>query len=248
MNSSLALPARVVVDPVDAVPKAVAARRWVWPLLLLCLTSAFAGVSFALRFDAQSAVVGRLQMTGELASITDHDLAEKIVQAQHLAIVSGVAKGVFVMPLIVLLLAAAVKFASWLIGRKTKFAQLFTAVAVAMIPIAVANVVFGVCALAQFSIPLDHVKGLVPSSLAALVHGHGPKLGRLLTGVDFFNLWSVLLLGLGYAEASGMKKSRALIFALVLYVCFVGVFLVGLPAMGGGPGGPGAHGHGGHHR
>lgn len=245
MNSSLALPARVVVDPVQSVPTAVAARRWFWPLLILCLTSAFSGVAFAQRFDAHAAVLAKLSMTGELATITDHDLSEQIVRAQHLAIVSGVAKGIFLMPLIVLLIAAAVKFASWLIGRKTKFAQLFTVVAVAFLPIAVANVIFGICALAQFSIPLEAAQTLLPSSLAAVVHGAGPKVSRLLSGVDFFNLWSVGLLGLGYAEASGMKKGRALVFAVVLYICFVGVFLVGLPALaaGGPPGGP----HGGPH-
>lgn len=240
MTSSLALPARVVVDPVGAVPPAVAGRRWLWPLLFLCAASAFSGLAFALRFDAEATVFK--QLGPALAQITDHDLAEKIVQSQHLAVVAGVAKGLFLMPLVVLLIAAAVKFASWLIGRPTKFAQLFTVVAVAMIPIALGNLVYGVCALAQFSIPMDRAQSLIPSSLAAVFHPHSPKLMRLLSGVDFFNLWSVALLGLGYAEASGMRKGRALIFALVLYVCFVGVFLVGLPALSGGP--P----HGGPHR
>lgn len=242
MTSFLSLPARVVVDPVESVPTAVASRRWLWPLLILCLTSAFSGVAFASRFDAQAAVLSSLAQTGELETITDHDLAEKIVRSQHLAVVSGVAKGVFVMPFFVFLIAAAVKFASWLIGRKTKFVQLFTGVSVAFLPIALANLLFGICALAQLSIPLEAAKTLLPSSLGALIHVHSPKVGRLLAGVDFFNLWTVGLLGLGYAEASGMKKGRALIFVLILYVCFVGVFMVGLPAMAGAHPGGGPHG------
>lgn len=242
MPSSLALPARLVIDPVEAVPSAVATRRWFWPLLFLCLATAFSGLAFAVRFDAGGKVLQQLATTGELAQITDHDLAEKIVQAQHLAVVAGVAKGLFLMPLVVLLLAVAVKFASWLIGRPTKFSKLFTVVALAMIPIAIGNLVYGVCALAQHSISVDRAQMLIPSSLAAVFHPHGQKWIRLLSGLDFFNLWSAALLGLGYAEASGMRKGRALIFALILYVCFVGVFLVGLPAMTGGP--P----HGGPHR
>jgi hypothetical protein len=243
MNSSLTLPARVVVDPVDAVPQAVSARRKLWPVVFLCAASAFSGLAFALHFDVQAAVFQKLAMMGQLDTITDHDLAEKITQARHLAIVGGVAKGIFLMPLVVLLVAALLKFVSWLIGRKVKFGQLFSVVAVAMIPIAVANLAFGICALFQYSIPVEKAQTLLPSNLAAWIHVHSPKLMHLLSGVDFFNLWTVALLGLGYSQASGMKKGRALAFALILYLCFVGVFLVGLPALSAG--GPP---HGGHHR
>jgi hypothetical protein len=60
--------------------------------------------------------------------------------------------------------------------------------------------------------------------------------------VDFFNLWSVGLLGLGFSSATGMRRSRALLLAAVLYAMYVGVFMVGLPAMAAGGGGPGMRG------
>ena len=57
-----------------------------------------------------------------------------------------------------------------------------------------------------------------------------PKL-HVLRGVDFFNLWSAGLLGLGFSAATGMSRGRALVFGFVLYVLFAGVVFVGVPGM-----------------
>jgi hypothetical protein len=70
----------------------------------------------------------------------------------------------------------------------------------------------------------------VPSSLAVL-DGLSPKMERVLRGVDFFNLWSVVLLGLGFSAATGMSRARAVVLGCALYLMFVGVVLVGLPGM-----------------
>jgi hypothetical protein len=115
---------------------------------------------------------------------------------------------------------------------------------IAMLPIALYHLIFAVCATAQYSMTEAQVETLVPSSLAVL-QGLSPKLKTVLRAVDFFHLWSVGLLGLGFAAATGMRRGRALLLAVTLYVMYVGVFLIGLPAMSGGPGakgGPGMRG------
>jgi hypothetical protein len=122
-----------------------------------------------------------------------------------------------------------------------------SAAALAMLPIALYHVVFTICALAQHSLTETRVQDLVPSSLAVL-NGLSPKMTKVLRGVDFFNLWSVGLLGLGFSSATGMRKSRAVLLCTVLYILFVGVFFIGVPAMMaegfGGPRGPGGRGGG----
>ncbi|HEY0096863.1 MAG TPA: YIP1 family protein, partial [Archangium sp.] len=103
------------------------------------------------------------------------------------------------------------------------------------------HLIFTVCALAQHSMSAERVQDLVPSSLAVL-SGLTPKVQKLLKGVDFFNLWSVGLLALGFSSATGMRRSRALLLFGVAYVLFVGVS-AGLPElMAGGPGGGGRRG------
>ena len=243
LTSSLAQSVRVLWDPVDGVPAAVGQKRWGIPLLLWMIASVFGGVAAAARLDLAPTVMQQLQMAGQLTNMSDQDLAEKITSAQHLAIVGGVAQGLFLVPLLLLGAAIAVKFAAWLIGRSTPFKLCLSTVAVAMLPIAVSKVAFGVVALFQLSLTPMQLPMLLPSSLAVLAHG-SPKLLHALSGIDFFSLWATVLLGLGFAKASGLSRTRALIFAFVLYACFVGVAHIGLPAMAGGP-----HGamHGGHH-
>jgi hypothetical protein len=232
--TSLVQPARVLVDPLDGVGAAIEARRWVWPLLFLCLSVSLSGTAFALRWDSAPATVQRLQMSGELARYSETELADEIQTASRKALVGGIAKGVFVMPLQVLLLAAVLWFAAWLFGSTAPFGRMMTVAAIAMLPITLYHLIFAGCAAAQHSMTLAT---LVPSNLAVL-EGLSPKLKRVLGAVDFFNLWSVGLLGLGLSSATGMRRGRALLLAVALYAMYVGVFMIGLPAMGGGQGGP----------
>ncbi len=237
--SSLVQPARVLLDPLDATGAAIEARRWLWPLLFLVACVSASGTAFSLRWDAGPSVVQELQMTGKLERMTETEIAEEIQTASRKALVGGIAKGVFVMPLLALLLAAALWVAGWLFETPAPFAQLMTAAALALLPIALYHLIFAVCALVQHSLSLARVPELVPSSLAAL-QGLSPKLKRVLAAVDFFNLWSVGLLGLGFSSATGMRRGRALLLCFVLYVMYVGVFSIGLPElMAGGAGGPG---------
>jgi hypothetical protein len=227
---SLAQPARVLLDPLDATRAAVEAHRWVWPLLLLVLCVSASGTAFSLRWDASASVVQQLQMTGKLNGMTESELSEEIQSAPRKALIMGLLKGVLLMPLQTLLLAALLWVCAWLFDRSAPFGRLLSAAALAMLPIALYHLVFTVCALAQPSLSEARVQDLVPSSLAVL-DGLSPKLERVMRGVDFFNLWSAVLLGLGFSAATGMSRGRAVVLWCVLYALFVGVMFVGLPGM-----------------
>lgn len=243
--SSIVQPTRVLLDPLDATSAAIEARRWFWPLLLLVVCVSASGTAFSLRWDAGPAVLQELQMTGRLERMTESEISEEIQTASRKAMVAGIAKGVFVMPLLTLVLAAALWVVAWLFDKRAPFGQLWSAAALAMLPIALYHLSFTLCALAQHSLTEARVMDLVPSSLGA-IGGLSKKMEMVLRTVDFFNLWSVGLLGLGFSSATGMRKDRAVLLCLVLYVLFVGVFYIGLPAMmAGGPGGPGGRGPGG---
>lgn len=243
--TSLAQPARVLVDPIDGMGVAIEARRWVWPLVLLCLCVCLSGSAFALRWQAAPAVVQKLQSSGALSRYSESELADEIQTASRKALVGGIAKGVFVMPLTVLLLAAVLWFTGWLFGARAAFGKMMSVAAIAMLPIALYHLIFAVCALAQHTMTEAQVATLVPSNLAVL-RGLSPKLHPVLAALDFFHLWSVALMGLGFASATGMRRGRALLLVGVLYAMYVGVFHVGLPAITdgrpGGRGGPGMRG------
>jgi hypothetical protein len=216
---------------------AIEARRWVWPLLFLCLSVSLSGTAFALRWEAAPATIQRLQMTGDMGRYSESELADEIQTDSRKALVGGIAKGVFVTPLKVLLLAAVLWFTAWLFGTPAAFGRMMAVASIAMLPIALYHLIFAVCASAQFSMTEARVETLVPSSLAAL-NGLSPKVQQALKAVDFFNLWAVGLLGLGFSAATGMRRGRALLLAVVLYSMYVGVFMIGLPAIAASRGGP----------
>ncbi|MFP2912913.1 YIP1 family protein [Pyxidicoccus sp. 3LFB2] len=232
--TSLVQPVRVFVDPFEGTRTAVEARRWVWPLLILALCVSASGTLYSLRWDAAPDVIRELQATGGMTGLSEADLTEKIQVASRKALVGGIAKGVFVMPMLALVLACVLWVVGWLFDRPAPFERLMSAAALALLPIALYHFIYTVCAAAQHSLTATRALELVPSHLGLLFDGLSPKMQRVASAVDFFNLWSVGLLGLGFSAATGMSRGRALLLALALYAMFAGVVMIGLPGMGGG--------------
>lgn len=241
---ALTMPLKAVVDPVGTIPRAIDQRRWLAPMLILALFTALSGVAVAMKVDASRLVLPKMEMTGELAKATEREVEEEIQQAQRVAIVSSVAKGVFVTPLWVLLLAVALKVTAWLLGRKATFIACFTAAALSLLPVALFHGIELVSALRQDTLSPKMAELLVPSSLAAFKAGGPPKLERVFRAIDIINLWSALLLGLGFSAATKWSPWKGALLGLFLYVLFAGAFLIGVPGMmANGPGGPGMGGH-----
>lgn len=229
--TSLALSARTYLDPVSTVPRAVDQRRWAVPLLWLMVTAAAAGAAFADRLDAAKEVLPKMEAKGELAKASEREVGEEIEQAQRIALVLGVGKAVFGMPLAVLLIAVALKLLAWLIGRKSEFGALFTAAAIAMLPAALYYLLTAVVALRQDVIAPSQAGKLMISSLQPFWSGASPGRGRVLAAFDFFNLWSAGLLGLGFAAATKLTAWRGVLLGLFLYLLFAAAILVGLPGL-----------------
>jgi hypothetical protein len=232
---SVLQPARAIFDPLDGLSAAVEARRWFWPLLILVVGVSFSSSAFALRWSAAAIVTQQLQMSGELANTTEQELAQKIVTAERTRLVIGVAQGVFVVPVFVVLVAAVLRAVGWLFGTPAAFGKCFSAAAVSMLPIAMLHFILGASYLRQPAVTDAQAQSLVPSNLAFFIPGASAALRSLLASLDFFKLWSAALLGLGFGAASGMRRERALLLGFALYGMYVGVFSVGLPGMRGGP-------------
>jgi len=232
--SAFADSARAMVDPVDGSKRFVEARRIVLPLLILAGSVALSGAAFASRWDAGPSVIQQLNDDGELSKNTEQEIADKIQTKERTALVGGVAKGLLLMPILVLVLAGLLKFAGWLLASSLTYVRALSVAVLSLMPLALYNFIFALAAFRQSGLSESAREELVPANLSFFIHDAGPKVSKLLVAVDFFNLWGVVLLGLGFAAASGMRRSRALILAFVLYAMFIGVFRIGLPAMGGG--------------
>lgn len=235
---TLLQPAQALFDPAGAIPSAITARRWVLPLLAVVFATCFAGAAFAVRYDPAPSVVRRLTESNELKNTTEKELSDSIRTAGRIKLVSGVAKGLFAVPLFVLLFAVAVKVACWLIGRSIAFGEAFTAAAIAQLPIALFQILYGAVALSSATLGDGHTRTLLPSHLGDFLRDLSPQWARVASVADIFNLWAVVLLGFGISAGAGLSRFKGVAFALFLYVLWAGVFLIGLPGMSTGAGGP----------
>lgn len=230
---SVLQPARALWDPVDGVSPVVQARRWGLPLGALMLAACAVALAWFFRWDASSKVIGDLMASGDVARNTEREIVEAIETAERASLVVGLAKGLFLVPLEIVGVALALKVTGWFLGRKISFGKAFTAGAVGLLPIALSWVVLAVLVLAQPVVADGMREHMVPSSLAAAFAQASPAAARALGALDFFNLWSAALVGLGFAEASGLRKGRGVAVGLVLYALYAGVFLIGFAGMAG---------------
>lgn len=242
--SAIADSARALVDPVDGARSFVDARRIVIPLLILIGATAFAGAVFALRWDAAPSVIGEMAASGELARNTEQEIADAVTTAWRTRLVGGIASGIFAVPIVVLAFAALLKLIAWLFGVTLTYVKALSVAVLCMLPKAVFHIAFGLSVLRQTALSDKMAKALLPSNLGYFFPEQQGLLAKVLASLDFFSLWGVVLLGMGFSAGSGMRRSRSLLLAFVLFALYVGVMQVGLPALmqSGGGGGPGRGG------
>jgi hypothetical protein len=227
-------PAGALFDPIGRLAPILQSGRWVWSVVLLACAVSLSGASVASRWDATPSIIRELQISGGLQNSTEQELAQKITTAERVRLVGAVAQGVFIAPLAVLLLAALLKLAGWLFQTPVAFAKCFSTAALALLPVAAFHFILGAAALRQPGLVDAQIASLVPSHLGAAIQTSSPLAEKLLSAVDFFRLWTASLLGMGFAEVSGMRRSRGLLVGFALYAIYVAVFLIGMPGMMGG--------------
>jgi hypothetical protein len=227
---------KTLIDPVGSIPAAVNARRWLTPMFIICVAVVSSGVAVALKMDAARVVIPKLAESGELMKLSERELSEAVQQAERVSLVGGVAKGVFLIPLMLLLVAVALKIAAWLMGKKTIFAQLMSVSGLAFLPVGVFHFILAISAAKHPGLTPKSLEHLVPSSLSAFANA-SKSLEGLYNGIDFINIWAALALGIGFAAASNMKPWKGALFGLFLYALLVGSLFIGIPALmkSGGP-------------
>ena len=230
---------RALVDPWDGVGPFLSSRRWLFALLLLCLSTFASGAAWAWRWNALPAVLQELKREGELDRATEQEISEQVTRKQRVQWVLAVADGLLGAPGRVLALAVALALAAWLVGARLPFSSAWQVALLGMLPVALGHLALAVAVARYPGMTAAQRDALLPSHLGAWVTAAGPR-AAVLRSVDFFQLWSVALVGLGLSSAAGMRRWRAVALSVSMYALYVGVFRVGLPGLlergsGGGP-------------
>jgi hypothetical protein len=214
--------------PDRTLPGAVAAGRYAAPLIAVMLCAAVAAWSVGVRLDSRQDVAQRANaVAGTEEAMSDRDVAEAIVKERRVGQVKlGLAAGLST-PTKVILLGLALFLLARYVGGKPTLRGAITTAACGALPGAVkALVAAGGALRAAVLTPAEGTRLL---DVGVLDPGRGPLAAVL--AVHPFELWSVLLIGYGLAEAAGMSRRRAFLAVGAAYI----LYRLLLVALGGPP-------------
>lgn len=221
-RSSIALVGLALAAPRTAF--AALARRPVFLLALVVLVLVGAGairVGFW-KVTGEDYVRG-LEEAGQPVPPQFSDDPEKMM-----AIVRGTALGaaLLLQPLVYLALGGLFLVAFRLLGSEIDYRRSLSVTVHGMLPMVVAGLAGIAIALGRERISMTELQGgsLVLSNLGFLAGAEGSKVLRaLLTSVDLFSAWSIVLLGMGYRIVARVSAGAALGTVGVLWL--VGILI-----------------------
>jgi hypothetical protein len=222
-NVSSRLPAQALalVAPDLGMERVARVGRARWPLVLAMVCALSAGVAEAVRVDARTSTLSTLEMSGQLKTMSDRQIDDQVTSDERAFVVKKVALSLVQAPLAFVSFLVGLYALSWFLRGRSQGSAMLAVAAAALLPGALADLLSAGSTLMHFSIPPVH-DALIPRTLAdlgaAVSLPMGPAVSKLLNAVDFFSLWSALLLAFGLQTAAGLPRSRALFGTLSAWV------------------------------
>ncbi|HEY6098526.1 MAG TPA: YIP1 family protein [Anaeromyxobacter sp.] len=235
--------ARTLATPSIGLAAAVERRRSLTAVAMATLAALAFAAAAVPRIDFERAAAREIDRAPKAAEMTPHDREEALATARKVGQVAGWA-GAATAPALFALGAALALFAAFRVaGTRPGFRDTFAVAAHGLLPIWLGKVLAIPAVLARAPVQADEVDRLLPSSAAALLPAGAPTaLAGALGAADLFALWAAALVAAGMARASGSSRRRAGLVVAILYLSWIAVARVALPALaaaGPGPkGGP----------
>ena len=183
-----------------------------------------------LDFDAMIAQQGEM-MKKQNPNVSDADIAQMGRFTKILA--QGASwVGPFLIIIGYLIIALVIWGACRLMGGSGDFKQAFSATLYAHFPRMVLSIVATIVLMAKGKVDPQLIPTLVKSSPAFLVDmKEQPVLFSLLTSFDIFQIWTIVLLIIGFAALSKLSKAKTAAIILTLWAVSL-VIKVGFAALG----------------
>jgi hypothetical protein len=220
----------VLISPGKTFQSIAERPTWVVPMLVLALL--LTGVSFLSlqRIDMMAVMRQQMEAQGQQAPANMEKMGSFMVGCQTASILLGT---------VALCFAGAGLF--MLLNLFDGRLRYFTSLGVlthALMPMAVSCLLLIPVVLSRSSISIEELRGggLLPSNLTFLApEDAGPRLLALLSSFDFFSLWILVLLTIGYAVAARISRMKAGVTVVAVWVLLVlaRVGMAGFGPMGG---------------
>jgi hypothetical protein len=221
LRSPLAL--AVLFAPDRGMERQARVGRARWFFLFAWLCSLLLGAALAYRVDARASTLKNLEMSGQLQSMSDRQLADETRNAERVSQVLSIAKGAASVPVNLGLTCLAVLALCWFFRGRIKGGAVVPVAGATLLPGAIANLVDAAVAYRHAAIPPEGLP-LGPRTLSAVLMLLGrplvDPLVRFGNALDFFSLWTAVMLGYGVAAVGQVRKRTALIGTLIAWICY----------------------------
>jgi hypothetical protein len=230
----------VIVRPRATFEKLRDAKRGYWWLVFTL--AAVATILLAIATSAAQASMFQNFVPPEGAEMP----ANFAQTASTLALVGGIVGGV-ISTLVGYFFLTLIVFGSGLIlGGKATFKQVFTMSVWTTLPYVVRTLVQAAASLVTGALPAPGLSGMLTTAETLSM----PVLAALLTRIDVYTLWSLVLLAIGVGVVYRLSRGKTLIIVAIYVAISLGLVLASTAALsgiqnmfsGGGAGGPGGRG------
>ncbi len=231
--SSLRTAADVFASPSRGMGEAAAARSIVFPLIAATVVSVLVNVIAMPHLDLRKPVIEAMDRKPETtAEMTPHQREEAVAQGARLGRLLGYAGGA-VAPVAVAVAVAFFLFVAFRVaGARPPFVPVLAVASWAFLPGYVKSILAVPAILRQQALDPRALDRLLPTSPAAFFPDGATGVHvRLLSALDLFVLWSLVLMILGMAQVAGVSRARAAAVVLVLWLAWVAISKVALGAM-----------------
>jgi hypothetical protein len=208
----------VLIAPNETFSSIARTPDWVVPLVLILVVSLISGIVIAQRVDFVSAV--REQMA-ENKNISPDQMDRSVRMVSAFSKVAAYCAPIFSI-IFLLIIAAAMLVAFRLFGGENNFKQSFSVSVYAWMPGLVKSIITLAIILSRDTVPAQDLAIIVRSNLGFLVDMKtNPMAFAVLTSLDVFTIWILILYTIGFSYASRLSKAKSAAIVVALWAVTV---------------------------
>jgi Yip1-like protein len=231
-DNSLGRVAGALWKPRETFASIAARPTWAVALLVIVAASTLVTVLWIPKIDVAEMVRDRIASSGQSVP------ADRIESA--VALMSRLKWAMFLGPVLILqpIVIAGAAFVFYLVfrvvGSEQSYRQSLGVTVHAFLPLAIASLLAVPILLGRDSLSTEEVMsgGVLASNLGFLApEDASPAIRALLQSLDFFTLWTVILLFVGYRQSSRLSKTSVAISVVCVWGLWV-LLRMGLASLG----------------
>lgn len=223
-DSSIARVAGVLFSPTRTFEAIRERPTWLVALVVVVLVSVVASYLVVSRLDVEEVVRDSIADSGR--QLSDEQIEGAIDIQEKLMPVFGIAGPLLVFPIACLLMALVIWVVLKMLGGEFPYKTSFATTVHGMIPAGVGSLLTIPVAMSRGELGYEEVKtgSILASNLGSFAsEGASKGLVSLLSSIDVFSIWSLILLTIGYAVVARVSRGKAAAVVVGLWVVYIGI-------------------------